>query len=154
MTDIVGQTLGQIPCSMSGRPIGQWAVGWIMCKNLGVALLLAPRCTEVSRTWQCINDAVTMANCCVNSSAGWFVPDCNQLRAVMTAHFVGPCPAGTVGDFYVPYGRYYSDSYFSSSTSGFDAYAFYGCYSFLGVSCVDSNGPCVFNVRAIRCVTY
>ena len=41
---------------------------------------VAPACTQVSRTWFCKDDVVTVANSCMGS-CGWFVPsDCQALN--------------------------------------------------------------------------
>ena len=53
--------------------------GFLICRNGGVAWIVAPNTTEVSRTWYLRNDAVTTATNCT-SATGWFVPTCGQLQ--------------------------------------------------------------------------
>ena len=54
--------------------------GHIICKSGGVAMIVAPRCSEITRSWYCINDAVLTANSCSFPYTGWFIPTCAQLQ--------------------------------------------------------------------------
>jgi hypothetical protein len=99
---------------------------------------VAPSCTQVSRTWHCRNDAVTVANSCMGS-CGWFVPTCGQLQN----------PGFTC--------RTYWDSYSStnywSNTERFSDNAWSvsmstGNASYGGVTGVKA---CTLCVRALRC---
>jgi len=55
------------------------AGGYLICKSGGTAWIVAPNTTEVSRNWNCRDDAVTTAQ--ANAACGdWFVPTCTQLQ--------------------------------------------------------------------------
>ena len=53
--------------------------GFLICKATSVGWIVAPRVTEVSRTWYLINDADTRAQA-VTGCTGWFVPTLGQLN--------------------------------------------------------------------------
>ena len=54
--------------------------GYLICRTGGgVAWIVAPESSEVSRNWHSRNDAVTTATNCT-SATGWFVPTIGQLR--------------------------------------------------------------------------
>jgi hypothetical protein len=61
--------------------LGSWSSGGhVICKASSTAWIVAPGCSEVSRTWYCIDDAVTTANACATPFTGWFVPTISQLQ--------------------------------------------------------------------------
>ena len=63
-----------IPTSALGSSV---AGGFLICKAGGVGWIVAPSSTQVTRTWDCRNDAVTTAN--ANAACGdWFVPTVSQ----------------------------------------------------------------------------
>ena len=51
---------------------------FICCGPGTVKWVVAPSCTQVSRSWYARSDAVTLANSCMGS-CGWFVPSCGQI---------------------------------------------------------------------------
>lgn len=51
----------------------------LICKAGGIAHIVAPSTSEVSRTWYCRDDAITMA-ANVTGSVGWFIPTVGQLQ--------------------------------------------------------------------------
>jgi hypothetical protein len=53
--------------------------GFVICRSSNNAWIVSPRCSEVSRTWYCRDDASTVANLCT-SCTGWFVPTSSQLQ--------------------------------------------------------------------------
>ena len=53
--------------------------GHVICKASSNSWIVSPRCSEVSRTWYCRDDASTVANLCT-SCTGWFVPTSSQLQ--------------------------------------------------------------------------
>jgi hypothetical protein len=53
--------------------------GHIICRSGGVAIIVSPRNSEVSRSWPQINNAITTAQQ-VSGCTGWFVPTCAQLQ--------------------------------------------------------------------------
>ena len=55
------------------------AQGRLICKAGGVAWVIAPDITQLSRTWYCKEDAVTTAKE-VTGSVGWFIPSSGQLQ--------------------------------------------------------------------------
>ena len=142
MTIIMGgPTQWQLSATIPSVPLGTWmSPGYLFCKNLGVALVVAPVCSEVCRTWYCRNDAIAQANLC-SGAAGWFVPSPSQLVIALN------CGCGQYWD--VVSGSFV-DSYWSNTE-----------YSD-GEGCLVSKfyGP-EFNhkaygyfVRAFRCITY
>ena len=68
----------------TGAPLGSRpniACGFLLCKTGGnTAWIVAPGCSEVSRTWYLRADAVTTANACSGCSGVWFVPTVTQLQ--------------------------------------------------------------------------
>ena len=62
-----------------GACIPQLGNSTIICKNGGIAWLVAPMSTEVSRNWYCSVDAVTKAIAVTSVTTGWFVPTIGQL---------------------------------------------------------------------------
>ena len=119
--------------------LGSWSSGGhVICKSGGVAWIVASRCAEVSRTWYCRDDTVSVANSCLSPYTGWFVPTCAQLQN----------PGYTC--------RVYWDSFSSAaywSSTEFNATAAW----FVGFN--SGNAGYYFKtytrcVRAFRCVTY
>ena len=103
----------------------------------GVAWIVAPASSEVSRTWNGRNDAVTTATNCT-SATGWFVPATGQLQNP------GYC-CRTHWDSY-------SSTYYWSSTC--NAISFAGNVLFTNGTAYSWDKAAAFCVRAFRCVTY
>ena len=116
---------------------GDFGGGRIICKSGGVVWIVAPNTTEVSRTWDLRNDAVTTAQ--ANATCGdWFVPNQGQLQNPGYA-----C-------------RTYWDSYsplFYWSNTEVSAHAARSVYFNPGAASTPSKTTSHF-VRAFRCVTY
>ena len=125
-------------CSL-GTCIPQLGGSRIICKNGGLAWLVAPISTEVSRTWYCREDAVTRAIAVTSLTTGWFVPTCGQL-----------CNPGYLC-------RSFWDSYSSSafywSSTDINSGTACSVYFSNGNAYITNKAesPCV---RAFRCVTY
>jgi hypothetical protein len=124
-------------CSL-GTCIPQLGGSRIICKNGGLAWLVAPMSAEVSRSWYCREDAVTRAIAVTTLTTGWFVPCIGQLQN----------PGYLCRSFWDSY----SSTYYWSSTE----WGNYGaCYVNFGngstFTCFD---PFIYCVRAFRCVTY
>ena len=124
-------------CSL-GTCIPQLGGSRIICKNGGLAWLVAPMSAEVSRSWYCRNDAVTRAIAVTTLTTGWFVPCIGQLQN----------PGYLCRSFWDSYS---SADYWSST----EYTARHACRVRF------SNGNTSFNfkahsfcVRAFRCVTY
>ena len=120
-----------------GTCIPQLGNSTIICKNGGIAWLVAPISTEVSRTWYCREDAVTRAIAVTSLTTGWFVPTLGQLQN----------PGYLCRSFWDSYSSY---SYWSSTVS-----------NALASNVLFGNGHAYFSlkfnttsVRAFRCVTY
>ena len=126
--DILIQT-GTLGTSVAG--------GYLICRNGGVAWIVAPNTTEVSRNWYCRNDAVTTATNCTTVT-GWFVPTCGQL--------LNP------GYSCRTYWDSYSSAYYWSSTEFTSSIAFF--VSFINGSGNDNDKSTTNCVRAMRCVAY
>ena len=111
--------------------------GTIICKASSVAWIVAPRGTEVSRTWYLRGDANTRAQA-VTGCTGWFVPTCGQLQN----------PGYTCRTFWDSFSstRYWSSTEFNATG------AWVVCFD-IGVitNPNKSNTSCV---RAFRCVSY
>jgi len=112
--------------------------GRVICKNGGIAWIVAPSCSQVSRTWHSRGDAVTTALACTAGATGWFVPTISQLQN----------PGYTC--------RTYWDSFSSTnywSSTEFNAtFAFYALFNIGGATIANKTNS--FCVRAFRCVTY
>ena len=52
---------------------------FICCGPTTNKWFVAPACTQVSRTWFCREDTVTVTNSCMGA-CGWFVPSCGQMQ--------------------------------------------------------------------------
>ena len=63
-------------------PITDYKGNFICCQDPTTKWFVAPSCTEVSRSWYCLEDSVTVANSCMGS-CGWFVPS----RALMSSGY-------------------------------------------------------------------
>ena len=112
--------------------------GFVVCRSSSTAWLVAPRCGEVSRTWYCRNDAITLTESCTGIIGGWFIPTVSQLQN----------PGFTC--------RQYWDSFSStcywSSTERLAASA---CVVTFLTGAPDSGSKAPARcVRAFRCVTY
>ena len=121
-----------------GACIPQLNGSTIICKNGGIAWLVAPISTEVSRTWYCRDDAVTRAIAVTTLTTGWFVPCISYLQN----------PGYLCRSFWDSY----SSTYYWSST---EYNSFNACGMFF------NNGTAHYSdklyalcVRAFRCVTY
>ena len=121
-----------------GTCIPQLGNSTIICKNGGIAWLVAPISTEVSRTWYCREDAVTRAIAVTSLTTGWFVPCIGQLQN----------PGYLCRSFWDSYS---SPCYWSSTET--NAYIACRVYFTLGTAYV-SNKTSTLCVRAFRCVTY
>ena len=114
------------------------ACGFLICKTGGTAWIVAPSCTQVSRTWANRGDAITCANALSGHSGTWFIPTITQLQNP------GYC-CRTYWD------AFSSTAYWSSTEFN----ATYACFvNFInGNACTDTKSD-TFCVRAFRCVTY
>jgi hypothetical protein len=119
--------------------LGVWSSGGhIICKASSTAWIVAPRCSEVGRTWYCREDAVTTANTCSGCSGVWFVPTVTQLQN----------PGYTCRTFWDSFS---STNYWSST----EVAATSACrVSFTNGGNTSSDKTNVCCVRAFRCVTY
>ena len=124
-------------CSL-GACIPQLNGSRIICKNGGIAWLVAPISTEVSRTWYCREDAVTRAIAVTSLTTGWFVPCIGQLQN----------PGYLCRSFWDSS----SSTYYWSSTEA-NAHTAYNVYFTHGhpSNITKTHSFCV---RAFRCVTY
>ena len=154
---------GNTPTWITGDPINnfKWNEGYvvgicslgtavgpggsrIICKSSGVAIIVAPRSAEVSRTWYCRNDAVTTAGSITGlttsafSSTGWFVPTLGQLQN----------PGYLCRSFWDSY----SSTLYWSSTETFANGAYF--VYFTNGTAYGTNKTYTGCVRAFRCVTY
>jgi hypothetical protein len=114
--------------------------GFLICKNLGVALVVAPSSSEVRRTFCHIGDAITMAACCtITPASSWFVPSMNNLSTWYSC-------------------RQYSDSYQTGnywSSSGDPNNYVCSLNMSNGSGCQNLVSFCDnYYVRAFRCITY
>ena len=121
-----------------GTLIPQLSNSTIICRNGGIAWLVAPISTEVSRTWYCRNDAVTRAIAVTSLTTGWFVPCIGQLQN----------PGYLCRSFWDSY----SSMYYWGSTVLNNAYAY--PMNFINGNTIYSNMGNPYCVRAFRCVTY
>ena len=124
-------------CSL-GTCIPQLGGSRIICKNGGLAWLVAPISTEVSRDWYSREDAVTRAIAVTSVTTGWFVPTLGQLAN----------PGYLCRSFWDSYSSF---QYWSSTVTNAN-YA-YSIYFTTGNTCI-LNKTCSFCVRAFRCITY
>ena len=103
----------------------------------GMAWIVAPASSEVSRTWNGRNDAVTTATNCT-SATGWFVPTVGQLQ--------------NPGYCCKTYWDSFSYTFYWSST---DAHGNYACnVNFTNGTRSGYGWGYAGCVRAFRCVTY
>jgi len=124
-------------CSL-GACIPQLGGSRIICKNGGIAWLVAPISTEVSRTWYCREDAVTRAIAVTSLTTGWFVPTLGQLQN----------PGYLCRSFWDSY----SSTLYWSSTETFANGAYF--VYFTNGTAYGTNKTYTGCVRAFRCVTY
>ena len=110
----------------------------IICKNGGIAWLVAPISTEVSRTWYCIEDAVTRAIAVTSLTTGWFVPTIGQLQN----------PGYLCRSFWDSY----SSTRYWSSTESNSTNACIMCFNTGNTGSPSKTSA--YCVRAFRCVTY
>ena len=115
--------------------------GYLICKNNGLGLIVAPRCAEVSRIWYRREDAVVQSGCCTAGAQGWFVPTCGQLKnpGYCCRSYWGPSPC------------YSSTCYWSSTETNANFACIVYFNSGFAFSSNKGNAECV---RAFRCVTY
>ena len=156
MAIVVGQTTWQAPYLIGATPVGcpAFGGGTIICKNGGVAWIVAPSNTQVGQTWNgtttllvgnkcCVCDWPTLNTAIINAGlnpSDWFVPSSAQLQ----------CPG------YVCRQRWdsFSDGaiYWSSTEiNATDACRVYFSFGGFASSCAKALAFCV---RAFRCVTY
>ena len=128
-----GQAVGipqfaQLGCTVLGG-------GVLICKNGGTAWIIAPSSSDVNRSWDNRNDAVTTATACTTST-GWFIPTVSQLQNPGFS-----CRTHWDQFFAAPQCAYWT------GTSG----------CFIMMTCgAANNAPNanVYRVRSFRCVTY
>lgn len=119
--------------------------GFLICQSAGVYWIVAPSTSEVSRTWNCINDAVTTAQQ-VSGCTGWYVPNCGQLKN----------PGYTCRTYW----NSYSPTFYWSSSPHISPNYSWAVSMSTGIACgTFGGGPYgrvgnTFCVRAFRCVTY
>jgi len=125
----------------------------IICKNGGVAWIVAPSCTEVGQTWNGSTNTLVGDQCCVSSWATL----CSRL---ISCGF-NPC------DWFVPSLSQLENPGYVCRTN-WDSYnnCIYWSSTEINATCVEyidfNNGgsfnscskSCFFRVRAFRCVTY
>ena len=110
----------------------------IICKNGGLAWLVAPMSAEVGRSWYCREDAVTRAIAVTSLTTGWFVPTSGQLAN----------PGYLCRSFWDSYS---SICYWSSTDTTSDI----ACSMSFNLGITGNNYKTYTNcVRAFRCVTY
>ena len=133
-----------VSCNPLGTGVGT-ARSRIICKSSGVAIIVAPRSAEVSRTWYCRNDAVTTAGSITGlttsafSSTGWFVPTLGQLQTGYSCR--------SFWDSYSSHSAWTSTVYNSGN-------AFFVLFND-GFACSGAvTNTYTLGVRAFRCVTY
>ena len=121
-----------------GACIPQLGGSRIICKNGGLAWLVAPISTEVSRDWYCREDAVTRAIAVTSLTTGWFVPCIGQLQN----------PGYLCRSFWDSYSStlYWSSTESTSNSACGMTFANGGPYG--------ANKTGTRCVRAFRCVTY
>ena len=131
-----------VSCNPLGTGVGT-ARSRIICKSSGVAIIVAPSSTEVTRTWYCREDAVTTAGSITGlttsafSSTGWFVPCFGQLQTGYSCRSF--------------WDSYSSTTYWSSTNTNANLAAI---VDFSNGYTGNSNKAYYFCVRAFRCVTY
>jgi hypothetical protein len=114
--------------------------GFLICKAGGVAWIVSPYSTEVSRTWTLRTDANTTAQS-ASGCTGWFVPTVSQLQnpGYLCRSFWGPSPC------------FSSTLYWSSTEDN----ATIACnVNFTFGSAGYGTKTLARCVRAFRCVTY
>jgi len=121
-----------------GTLIPQLGNSTIICKNGGIAWLVAPISTEVSRTWYCREDAVTRAIAVTSVTTEWFVPCIGQLQ--------------NPGYLCRSYWDSYSSTFYWSSTETSSTIA---CFlNFFNGGTGTRSKASTYCVRAFRCITY
>jgi len=139
MAIVVGPTPWQESASIGYRALGSAVAGGnLICVSGGVAWIVAPASTEVSRSWYSRNDAVTLAQ--ANAACGdWFVPTTSQL-----------CNPGRCCAIYwesIVYCTYWTSTEVTASNA--DTRNMANNQPFGWPKHISS-----FRVRAFRCVTY
>lgn len=140
----MGLTIGPAtwhPTNISNIALGaSLGGGFLICKAGGVAWIVSPRSTEVSRTWLLREDANTTAQS-ASGCTGWFIPTISQLQnpGYLCRSFWGPSPC-------------FSSTRYWSST---EANATSACsVNFCNGNVTNDNKADTFCVRAFRCLTY
>ena len=93
----MGLTVGPAtwhPSNIITTPLGASIQGgFLICKAGGVAWIVSPYSTEVSRAWSLRTDANTTAQS-ASGCTGWFVPTLSQLQnpGYLCRSFWGPSP--------------------------------------------------------------
>ena len=109
----------------------------LICKAGGTAWIVAPNTAEVSRTWYCIQDAITQAQN-ITGALGWFVPSVGQLQ--------------NPGYICRTYWDSFSATFYWSST---ECNATFGCIvRFTDGGAFNNPKSGTYCVRAFRAVTY
>ena len=121
-----------------GACIPQLGNSTIICKNGGLAWLVAPMSAEVGRTWYCRGDAVTRAIAVTTLTTGWFVPCVGQLQN----------PGYLCRSFWDSYSSttYWSSSEYLSNRAYTVTFTAGNAFNYLK--------SLTYCVRAFRCVTY
>ena len=124
-------------CSL-GACIPQLGGSRIICKNGGLAWLVAPMSAQVSRSWYCREDAVTRAIAVTSLTTGWFVPCIGQLQN----------PGYLCRSFWDSYSspNYWSSTEYNANVACNVNFTHGGAY--------NTNKNTTNCVRAFRCVTY
>ena len=115
------------------------ACGFLLCKSGGVAWIVAPRTSQVTRTWYNRNDAVTVANNCTGCIGVWFIPTCSQL--LNPGYICRQYWDHITPSFYWSSSEHTSTTAFAAEVINLGTVA--GCCKY--VSCP---------IRSFRCVTY
>ena len=118
--------------------------GNIICKSGGVAWIVAPATTEISRSRNggAFTDSITVAQA-VTGCIGWFVPDCNQVQN----------PGYTCREYWDEY----SLTWYMSSTSHAGTSTWVFNYSTGSMSTFQGPATGLFDVncvRTFRCIAY
>jgi len=142
MAVIFGPSQWQLNVQVAATALGSSiAGGLLICKNGGVGWIISPSSTQVTRTWDFRNDAVTTAQ--TNASFGdWFVPSSSQLQ---NPGFV----CRTYWDSYPPNIFFWSNTEVNAGMASL--------VSFNNGGATTHGSPNKFlncPVRAFRCVTY
>lgn len=150
MAIVVGQTTWQIALNIAATPEGcpAFGGGTIICKNGGVAWIVAPASTQVCQSFPagsgnkcCVCDWTTLNTAIINAGltpGSWFVPSVSQLQ----------CPGYCCRSKWdhTPGVKYWSSTEIDAGVA---------CRVDFGTGGAEVSGRSdPFLVRAFRCVTY